>query len=193
MATSIQRKCPCHYGHGLLALGAICWENPMQLPAVKTIREASTIGGMSLEANMLFCWQAEAPKKLPSRPSNQEQMNLLPRPFASRSSLPMEGRLREVLGEWMGVTQDPFMLGTIQGHLLWFNQKPHTVKPTLQVQGKDLKDSEEHDGFRHWIDAVWGHHRCWVRNKEFFTYPFLIPKRNGEASLLWTSSCWTNS
>ena len=49
---------------------------------------------------------------------------LLPRKCESRSLILMGGRLREFAKEWMGITHNPIMFDTIQGHLLQFNQKP---------------------------------------------------------------------
>ena len=71
-----------------------------------------------------------------------DQKALLPRPCESRSSIPMEGRLREFANEQMGITQDSFMLGTIQGHLLQFNQKLPLVKPTCKCEVKVPRTQE---------------------------------------------------
>ena len=63
----------------------------------------------------------------------QDSKALLPRPCESRSSVPMVVRLREFAHKWMGITQDPFVLGTIQGHLLQFSQKPPSSETYPQV------------------------------------------------------------
>ena len=44
--------------------------------------------------------------------------------------------------EWMGITQDPFVLLTIQGHMLQFNQKLPLVKPTHNCEVKVPKTQE---------------------------------------------------
>ena len=54
----------------------------------------------------------------------------------------MEGRLSEFEDEWMHITQDPFVLGIIQGHLLHFNHKFPIVKPTHKCEVNVLKTQE---------------------------------------------------
>ena len=61
---------------------------------------------------------------------------LLPRPCKSRSLIPMGGRLGSFPNEWMGITYNPFMLGTIQGYLLQFNNKSPLVKPIFKCEVK---------------------------------------------------------
>ena len=63
--------------------------------------------------------------------------NLLPRLLWS--VLPIWGRLWEFVDEGMGITQDPFMLGMVQGHLLLFDQKPLLVKPSHKCEVKIQK------------------------------------------------------
>ena len=67
--------------------------------------------------------RSKAPKDSLPR-SYRDPKSLLPRPCKSRSSIPVGERLREFTKEWMGITQAPFVLGTIQEHLLHFNQNP---------------------------------------------------------------------
>ena len=80
-------------------------------------------GGTSLGTVRLLCWQAKTAKRWPSKTIPGPKA-LLPRPCEGKSSVPVGGRIREFAKEWMDITQDPFVLGTIQGHLLQFNQKP---------------------------------------------------------------------
>ena len=59
---------------------------------------------------------------------------LLPIPCKSRSSIPMAGETEEVC-KWMDwYNPRPFMLASIQGHLLHFNQKPPLVKPICKCE-----------------------------------------------------------
>ena len=91
---------------------------------------------------------------------------LPPRPCKSRSLISIGGRMREFAKEWICITQDPFMLGTIQGHLLKFNQKPPLIKSTNKCEVKVPK-AQVSEGT---IELGPG-------NKGFFTYPFLIPPK----------------
>ena len=79
----------------------------------------------------------------------------------------------------MGITEDPFMFGTIQGYLLQFNQKPPLIKNTSKCEVKVLKaqvsmmTSEVSSILsKGTIEFVPG-------NKGFFTYPFLNPMIKG--------------
>ena len=57
---------------------------------------------------------------------------MLPRPY--RLVLPVKGRLRQFVDYWSGITQDPFVLDMVQGHLFHFNQKPLLVKPSHKYE-----------------------------------------------------------
>ena len=109
---------------------------------------------------------------------------LLPRPCVSRSSIPIGGRLREFAHKWMGITQDPFVLGTIQGYLLQFNQKPTLVKPTFNCEFKVPKNQESMMVLEVRSMLSEGIMEIAPRNKGFFTYPFLIPNNNGESHFI---------
>ena len=54
----------------------------------------------------------------------------------------MGERLREFANKWMGITQDLFTLGKIQGHLLQFSQKSPLVKATQKCEVKIQKTQE---------------------------------------------------
>ena len=53
-----------------------------------------------------------------------------------------------------------------------------------QAQDKSFTDPGEHDDFRGQINAIQGTRVDGPGNKEFFTYPFLIPKKNGESHFI---------
>ena len=96
----------------------------------------------------------------------------------------MEGRLWEFADELMGITQDPFMLGTILGHLLQFNQMPPLVKPTHKWKVNVPKTQETIMASE--VRSVLSKDTTEVGpgNKIFLTYPFLIPKKNGESHFI---------
>ena len=80
-----------------------------------------------------------------------------------------------------GYNPGSFHVGTIQGHLLQFNQKPPLVKSTWKCEVKVPKTQESIVSSevssmlaKDTTELGWG-------NKGFFTYPFLISKKNGES------------
>ena len=90
----------------------------------------------------------------------------------------MGGRLREFADEWMGITQDPLHFGNSPGESVIVQSEAPSGEAYQQVQGKDSKESGEHDGFRSQISVVWGHHRCWPREQWIFHIPLLDSKEN---------------
>ena len=51
----------------------------------------------------------------------------------------MGGRLREFANKLTVITKDPFVLDSIQGHVLKFSQEPPLAKPTHKCEVKILK------------------------------------------------------
>ena len=78
--------------------------------------------GLSGQTGCFAGWLKPPEDSLP-RPY-QDPYAMLPIQCGSRSLITMGGRLREISDEWMGITQNPFLLGTIEGNLLQLNQKP---------------------------------------------------------------------
>ena len=73
------------------------------------------------------------------------------------------------------------MFGTVQGHLLQFNQKPPMVKPTHKHEAKIAKTQESMMTSEARSMLSEGTIGVRLENMVFFTYPFLIPKKNGES------------
>ena len=127
-------------------------------------------------------------QKLPKdglpRPSYRDPKCLLPRPCKTKTSFSMEGRLKKFADKLMGIIQDPFMLDTIQGHLLQFNQKLPVVKPTHKCKIKVPKTQESMMASE--IRSMLSESTIAVGqgNKGFFTHPFLIPKTNEESHFI---------
>ena len=96
----------------------------------------------------------------------------------------MAGRLSEFVKVWMGITQDPFMLGTIQGHQLQFNQKFHLAKPTHKFKLKVPKAQESMMTSELSSMLSNGTLELGPWNKGFFTYPFLIHRKNWESHFI---------
>ena len=109
---------------------------------------------------------------------------LLARPCERRSSISMGGRLREFVTDWGGITQEPFMLGTIKGHLLQFSQKPPLVKPTHKCEVKVPNTQESMMTSEVSSVLSEGTTEVGPGYKGFFTYPFLIPKKNWESHFI---------
>ena len=106
------------------------------------------------------------------RPSSWEQGPAEPNP------LHMEGRLRKIQDNWSGITQDPFILGMVQRHLLRFNWKPLLEKSSHNCEVRVLKVQEVMMTSE--INTMVSEKMIMLspRNEWFFTYPFLIPKKN---------------
>ena len=76
------------------------------------------------------------------------------------------------------------MLGTIQGHLLQFNQKPSLKKPTSKCKIKVPKAQENMVASEVSSLLSEGTIELGPGNKGFFKYPFLIPKKNRESCFI---------
>ena len=145
--------------------------------AAKTIRHAYPAGGWSLRANRPLCWQTDAARRQPSETISGTK-SPASKNIWNRSLFPMGAKLREIADELIGITQDPFMLGTIQGHLLQFNHKPPIVKPTCKWEVKVPKTKESMMSSEVTSTLSEGTREAGSGNKGFFMYPFLIcPKK----------------
>ena len=101
-----------------------------------------------------------------------------------RSSFPLGGRLREFTDEWMGISKDLFVFGTVQRYLLEFNQKSPLVKPIHKFEVKVPKTQESIMTSKVRLMLSEGTIEVGPSNKGFFTYPFLIPNKNGESHII---------
>ena len=110
---------------------------------------------------------------------------LIPRPCKNRVSIPMGGRVRKFANKWMSITKDPCMLGTLQGNMLQFNQKASLVKPTHKCEVKFSKIQENMMTSEARSMLSEGTIELGPMNKGFFTYPSLIPRKIGKATLSW--------
>ena len=110
-----------------------------------------------------------------------DQKSLFQRQCKNKSSFPIGERLREFANKWMGITHDSFMLGTIQGHLLQFNQKPPQVRSTNKCKVKVPKCQESMMASE--VRSILSKSTLEVDpgNKGFLAYLFLTPKKNGES------------
>ena len=91
-------------------------------------------------------WPIEKQKVLKDglpRPWYQDTRTLLSRPCRSRSMVPVGGTLKKIVQKWVGITQDPFWLGTVQEHLLQFNWKAPLAKPTHKGKARTQKTHED--------------------------------------------------
>ena len=98
--------------------------------ATKTTRWASAIKGRSLRLTGRSIGRQKPPRDGLLRPLYWDTRALLSRPGVSRSMIPVGEQLKEFIDEWVHITQDPFMLGTVQGHLLQFSYK-HPLEKLL--------------------------------------------------------------
>ena len=91
-----------------------------------------------------------------------------------------------VCGQIDGYNSSPFVLGTTQGHLLQFSQKPPVVKPTFKCEVKIPKTQESISPSE--VKSVLSKDTVEVGpdDKWLFMYLFIIPKKSVE-------SHWTNS
>ena len=108
---------------------------------------------------------------------------LLPRSGESRSLIPMV-IMRQFADKWMGITQDPSMLGTIQRHLLQFNKKSPQVKPTCRCEVKVPRTQESMMASEVRSMLSEGTIEVDTGSKGFFTYPFLIPKKKRKSHFI---------
>ena len=92
-----------------------------------------------------------------------------------------EGRLWKFANKLMVIAQEPFVFGTIQGHLLQLNQKPPLMKPTHKCEVKVPRTQESMMTSEVRSMLFEGNIEVGPGNKGFFTYPFLIPKQNKES------------
>ena len=76
------------------------------------------------------------------------------------------------------------MLGTIQGYLLQFNQKPLLIKPTSKCEVKVPKAQESMMTSEASSMLSEGTKELGPGNKGFFQYPSLIPKKNAESHFI---------
>ena len=76
------------------------------------------------------------------------------------------------------------MLGTTQGHLLQFSQKPSLIKPTHKCKVKVPKTQKSMMTSEVSSMLSEGTIKFGPGNKVFFTYPFLISKKNGESHFI---------
>ena len=76
------------------------------------------------------------------------------------------------------------MLGTIQGHLLQFSQKPPLIKVTSKCKVKVPKAQETTMTSEVSSMLSEGTIELGPGNKGFFAYPFLIPKKNRESHFI---------
>ena len=85
---------------------------------------------------------------------------------------------------WNCVTRDTFMLGSVQGHLIQFNRKPLLVRPTEKCEVQVLKGQQQEMNHQIQMLLKEGNIEEVPNNKGFFTYPFLIPKKNGKSRFI---------
>ena len=95
-----------------------------------------------------------------------------------RQFFPLGGDLlKGFVHKWLGSIQDPFMLGTVHGHLLHFNLKPTLIKPAYKSETK-ISVAQKAT-----ISLGIGTMLCketielGPENKGFFTYPFVYSKQ----------------
>ena len=93
---------------------------------------------------------------------------------------PVGGRLANFTQEWSAITNDPFVLGTVQGHLIQFQRKPPLVRPSPKSEVVVTKAQQ--GAMQGAITDLLkeGNIERGPLNKGFFTYPFLIPKKDGQ-------------
>ena len=77
------------------------------------------------------------------------------------------------------------LVGTVQGHLSHFNQKPLLMEPTRRCKVKipKIQESMMASGVRSMLSK--GTTEVCPLNKGLFIYPFLIPYTNGESCFIF--------
>ncbi len=99
----------------------------------------------------------------------------------SKSAEPVGARLQEFSSAWTGITQDSFVLGSLEkGHLIDLEKKPPLVLPSKK---SELKVPRKYRAaMKLAVQDLLKEKNIELApmNKGFFTYPFLIPKKNGD-------------
>ena len=147
-------------------------------------RWISPARGRSIGVNGLFHWQEKVARRWPSK-----TIILGPKEPASKTMQKQElfshgGETEGVCRQMDGITWDLLMLGTIQGHLLQFSQKPPLMKPNCKCKVKVPRSQYSMMAWEVRSILSKGTMEGGPGNKGFFTYPFLIPKRNGESQFI---------
>ena len=91
------------------------------------------------------------------------------------------GHLEAHSEAWNCVTPNTFMLGLVQGHQIQFNPKPLLVCPMEKCEVQVPKGQQQEMNHQIQMLLKEGNIEEVPNNKGFFTYPFLIPKKNGKS------------
>ena len=111
-------------------------------------------------------------KRWPSKSIYQDTKMLLSRQCGSRSTVPVGERLKKLIDEWVSITQEPFMLGTLH-----FICKAPTCEAYLPVQGKDSRDLGGCSSLRDQCNALQGHHKSWPRKQGVLLIPLYVSQK----------------
>ena len=87
------------------------------------------------------------------------------------------GRLFHRHSQWKEITADPFVLGSVQGHLLELKERPPLVESSAKCEVKVPKKLEA--AMQSEVDKLVsdGNVEIAPKNKGFHTYPFLVPRK----------------
>ena len=85
---------------------------------------------------------------------------------------------------WNRITHDTFVLGSVQGHLIQFNRKPPLVHPMEKCEVQVPKGQQQEMNRQIQTLLKGGNIEEAPNNKGFFTYPFLIPKKNRKSRFI---------
>ena len=168
--------------------GTIYHGNPVQWPATKPIRQASTIRGRYLRANKLFCWQVGDPERWPTKTiklGSKEPCSKAMR----KKELNSYGRETEGVCRWMdGYNPRPIQFWHSLGASVAIHSEAPLVKPTHKCEVKipETQESMITSEVRSMLSKV--NTEVGPGNKGFlhtpFHYPFLIPKKNGKSHFI---------
>ena len=161
-----------HSQHSKPCFGSMDQRSPQPLEGR---REVTTVRGQS--QSMRF--------ELPT--SNSVNEDSWEREMIRAKSLDQEkvgGRLAAHSEAWNRVTRDNFVLGSVQGHLIQFNRKPPLVRPTEKCEVQVPKGQQQEMNRQIQTLLKEGNIEEAPNNKGFFTYPFLIPKKNGKSRFI---------